>query len=308
MISLIRYLIFGCAISIHCFAFDSYEDLGGSTPEHFDVKYTAGKGLGYRTGYTSFDLFLTEPLYNCDVVPFVDLRGHIFNNGKRAANFGAGIRAPYDCYYVWGINAYYDYLENSHRPYHQVTAGLELLSYTWDFRLNGYFPVGKTKTSLLDFNYENPLSQGFLVKGTEEMAMRGFDFEVGYHFYNDYCFQLFGGIGPYYYSGRSSKTRNAFNKTTREIYGGRLRVNASLHKYASLEGIATYDNRFKWGGQVVVTFTLPFDLTLDFCGNGCEGCFEDIFYQSVFRNEIIVKNKIHRFSHNPEILDPEFEP
>jgi hypothetical protein len=56
------------------------------------LRHVEAKGLGYDKGYTTLEgMFF--PLKNvCPAYPFIDLRGHIFNNNEYAANVGLGVR------------------------------------------------------------------------------------------------------------------------------------------------------------------------------------------------------------------------
>lgn len=279
-------------------------------PQQISLSHTEGKGLGYSQGYTSLDLFLSRPIYNNQLRLFTDLRGHVFNNGKYATNAGVGVRWLNPFYnQVWGANVFYDTLKTGHRPYHQVSMGLEALCEKWEMHLNGYLPVGHHKTNIYRIVYESFIP--FLVKCREQLALRGIDAEIGYHF-SQFCnFDLYAGLGPYFYWGRSAETENAFKHSHKHAVGGRLRASASFLTYLSLEAVTSYDSRFKWTGQVTLSLNLPFDLT---CGmrdnlNHCAQCkLDERFYQPVRRNEIIVIDRINRFSSNPEILDPEFQP
>lgn len=272
------------------------------------LSHTEGKGLGYSQGYTSLELFLSHPCEN-QIVPFLDLRGHLFNEGKNAANVGAGIRwMDGCCNRLWGINFFYDTLRTSQLAYNQLGLGLECLGENWDFRINGYLPIGHKNTQIYRLSYD--FSSGFLAKAREQFAMGGFDAEIGYRS----CFcqgtEWYAGLGPYAYWGRSQKTTNAFRSTHKTLVGGRLRASAQFLSYFALEGVTTYDSRFKWGGQVTVSLNLPFDWFCshnrrsDDCGEYCSATA----CRPVFRNEIILVNRINRFSSNPLILDPEFEP
>jgi Inverse autotransporter, beta-domain len=271
------------------------------------LSHVEGKGLGYSKGYTSLDMFMGSLLCESEFAPFIDLRGHVFNNGRLAGNAGAGLRwLNIPCRQVWGINAFYDSFSAHRRPYHQVSLGLELLSASFELHLNGYLPVGKKKTQIYLISYD--FSKGFLCKVREQFSMGGCDLELGYRFCKMKPLDLYAGLGAYYYRGRSEKTKNAFKETTKQIGGGRFRVSASFMKYVKLEGTVTYDNRFRWGGQGLISFCVPFS------PNGCFGNFEesctcaDTIFRPVERNEIIVIDRINRFSNNPEILNPEFEP
>ena len=271
-------------------------------PELIGASHTEGKGLGYTRGYTSLDLFLSQPFCRYGLVPFLDLRGHMLNDANYAANAGLGLRWLNRWGQVWGANWFYDYFETPRRPYNQVAMGLEVLSTNWAVYLNGYLPVGHKKTPLYQFSYLS--LDPFLLKGTEQFAMNGVDAEFGYRFGNFKGFDLYAGIGPYYYWGRSAATENALNPLHKRAIGGRFSGSASFLNYLSLEGVVTYDSLFRWGGQLTLAVTVPFDFTYN-TGN-CPGsyCLQERLYQTVHRNEIIVVDRVHRYSTDPNILDP----
>lgn len=279
----------------------SYEWCHDRAPEHFSLRHTEGKGLGYSTGYTSLDLFLSLPSRQLQIAPFADVSGHVFNDGKLAFNTGVGLRSFNPCTgRVFGINCFYDGLQTSHHFYHQVGVGLEALTDSWEVRVNGYLPIGKKKTSIYAFEYRDLAPNAFLMRASERLAMCGVDSEIGYHFCRLHCFNVYVGLGPYYYWGRTAKTENVFHNGRRQAIGGRVRGNISVLNNLALEGTGTYDTQFKWGGQIVVTLTLPFDLTY---GGRCNSLEEKLF-QPVYRNDMIVVDRINRFSSNPEILNP----
>ncbi|MDE3045922.1 MAG: inverse autotransporter beta domain-containing protein [Verrucomicrobiota bacterium] len=58
--------------------------------------------------------------------PFLDARGHVFDNGKWAANAGVGLRTLKGTR-AYGINAYYDYRNTGRFHSNQIGAGLESL-------------------------------------------------------------------------------------------------------------------------------------------------------------------------------------
>lgn len=278
-------------------------------PERISVSNTEGKGLGYSRGYTSLDLFLSQPFCEKRCAPFLDLRGHIFTNGKYAANAGAGFRwMNKNCTQIWGINGFYDYLLTKHRPYNQVGLGLEFLANKWGVTANGYLPVGKKETPLYEFDYLDTSPTLFLMKGTEQFALKGADMEVGYRYCNRQGWIVRAGIGPYFYWGRSAATENALQPAHRHAFGGRLSAGFTWRNFIAIEGSATYDSLFKWGGQGTVTLSFPFDLTFKTKGKGCFDCMQERLYQPVRRNEIVVVDRIHRFSEDPDILDPENKP
>ncbi len=122
----------------------AHSPIKNPAPEHISVGHIKGKGLGYSKGYSSLDLFLSQPFSQEQLVPLLDLRGHIFNDGKYAANGGLGFRYLSERFkQVWGINVMYDYLQTSRHPYNQVGGGVEALGKKWNARINLYVPVGK---------------------------------------------------------------------------------------------------------------------------------------------------------------------
>lgn len=271
-----------------CLGFCSIAD---SVENAFCVCHTEGSGLGYSIGYSSLGIFLAAPCINHRVVPFVDLRGHIFNNGKYAANAGAGVRFLTDRFApAFGINAFYDYLQTKRKVYREVGFGLELLGKQWDVTVNGYFPIGSKKTNIYQFSYD--FEPSFLLKAREQLAMEGFDSLARYCFCITPSLKASIGAGPYFYWGTSAKTVNAFEPKRKSAYGGQLQACFSFMKYAFLEGIGSYDSEFKWNGQVKIALCFSF--------NSC-GHF-------VKRKEIIVVDTISRFSTDPNVLDPEHKP
>lgn len=270
------------------------------------LSHTEGKGLGYSEGYSSLDLFLAKPSCFDPMTPFVDLRGHVFNNGKWATNSGVGLRWLTPCQQIWGINAFYDSFQSDRRYYHQLGIGGEVLTETWEFHLNGYLPVGRTKTNIYTLSYGS-FADGFLAEAKEQFAMDGVDAELGYNFCNIPRINLYAGIGPYFYWGRSEKTENAFRSTRKKVFGGRLHASAEFLNYFILEGVTSYDSRFKWCGQVTLSLRVPFGCPSNF-QQSCAPCtLRERLFQPVVRNEMMVIDRITRKSSNPDILDPEFE-
>jgi hypothetical protein len=303
--------IFIISIGVYCLILNNtilsgYELIESLDSKCMTISHTEGQGLGYKQGYSSLDLFLAQPIFHSQIIPFADLRGHVFNNGRYAGNAGLGVRWLNSCYNkVWGINCYYDSFCTFHLPYHQVGFGLEALGEKWDARINGYLPVGRKKTQIYRLSYD--FTSSFLAKVREQFALGGFDAELGYHFCNSCFCDLYAGLGPYFYWGRSKETKNAFRKKFREAYGGRLSLAASFWGYFKLEGYTAYDSFFRWTGQATLSLNIP----LDFWNPACAcipSLIEDQLFQQVRRNEIIVVERANRFSSNPAILDPEFEP
>ena len=166
------------------------------------IRHIEGGGIGYNQGYTTLEGFFS-PDPTLTLMPFFDLRGHIFNNGKAAINAGAGLR-KIERGRVYGLNAYYDYRNTQKRiHYNQVGFGFETLGKLWDFRINGYVPVGK-KVASSQMKFAGFSGHNMILSQKYEFAMKGFNAELGFHFgqslgrsrFSDF----YAGAGPYFFT------------------------------------------------------------------------------------------------------------
>ena len=223
-------------------------------PMRVSVKHIEGKGIGYPDGYTSLTGFFAPDPEALPVLPFVDLRGHVFNNGKMAANAGFGLRGLLGSW-VLGGNAYYDYRNTKRQHYNQIGIGLEALDPKWEVRFNGYLPVGKktstpydTEKSLaFDSFTGNSLNIQQTVTHKIQYAMKGVEVEFGYHFLPYKDFDVFLAGGPYYYGFKAE-----------HAVGGKARLAVKIYDYLTLEGINSYDSRFHEIVQGLVSVNIPF--------------------------------------------------
>ena len=60
----------------------------GSKHYRASVRHIEGGGIGYNEGYTTLEGFFAPDPERLSVMPFIDLRGHVFDNGTMAANAG----------------------------------------------------------------------------------------------------------------------------------------------------------------------------------------------------------------------------
>ncbi len=257
------------------------------------VRHTEGKGIGYKKGYTTFEGFFTLDDCNC-FLPFVDLRAHVFNNGKFASNAGLGIRSLWNCR-AYGLNVFYDYRHTKHHNYNQVGVGFESLGRCWDFRVNGYIPVGRKRSHEFGYaRFESFVGNQMLINHRYEQAMGGFDAEVACNVYPCRYFDILtAGIGPYYFKGEHH----------RGAFGGKGRVTGRFARYFSLEVSGSYDSVFRGIVQGQIGFNVAFG------GNGFSECCEcpqerflrDPLLKPVVRQEIIVLKNHRRDS---VALDP----
>jgi hypothetical protein len=237
------------------------------------LEHTEGRGLGYQQGYSTLGLFVSESFQD-EYFPFLDLREHLFNNGREAFNIGAGVRINSNFLPgVLGFNGYYDYLKSVRHGLHQVGCGIEYLSDLFDIRLNGYIPVGYRRNVISVHHFTYPGGYYAICYPYKE-ALGGGDGEVGLSLYRSCWLQLYGALGPYYYH----------RPTERDFCGGRARLVLELGKYLSLEARATHDRVYKSRVQGVISFIMPF------AACGCDECFIN---QPVKRNEIITLNTLN---------------
>ncbi len=266
----------------------------GVQPMRASIRYSTPKGIGYKTGYTTQEVFLAPNILKGGWLPFLDLRGHVFDNGKLAANAGIGLRRLGSSR-VWGVNGYYDYRNTSHQHYNQVSAGLESLGRVWDFRINGYFPIGRKQSPYFHRStFYAFQGNSMLIKNKRDFAMKGANAEVGLHvdFKKDKTPLYFAG-GPYYLTG--------VGKTT---WGGKLRANIELfNRYLRIEGITAYDHFFKWTGQAQISLNISFG-GKNQVGKSCPYAMtlQRRAVQRVDRNEII---PVGRQSTTSPAINPE---
>lgn len=251
------------------------------------LKHTEGRGLGYNIGYTTLGIFSTTASPTIfRVHPFVDFKAHIFNNGRFAGNIGAGARFLIPKWEkVMGVNAFYDF-RRTHDSYHQVGLGAELFGNFYDVVINGYFPIGHKTHSFNRVRYNSIV--GLFQCVNHEQHLGGADGEVSTSYskwFPGSCskFDVYAGVGPYYYSRHSGKN----------VMGGRLRIGATYGSIFTVEIKATEDAVFH--GRVQGIIAINFPLWLPSMDPQDEPVFENPFMAylksmatyPVERNEII---------------------
>lgn len=272
-------------------------------PNHsrFGIRYTTPKGIGYNQGYTTLEgFFAPQGFFKDSWLPFLDLRGHILDNGKFAANAGGGIRYLSSSR-IWGGNAYYDYRNTTHQHYNQVSAGLETLGTIWDFRINGYLPIGWKNSPFRTSDVPYFKEHYMLLKRTREFALKGANAEIGAHIDHFRKAPVYLAAGPYYLTGTG--------KTT---WGGEFRATVDLFdQYLKLGANTSYDHFFKWIGQGQISLNIPLGAKNKVRHKVNQSCSQTVSLnlravQSVDRNEIIPVGKQHVLepAMNPVTQDP----
>lgn len=239
-----------------------------------------GKGLGCdNKRYATAGLFYAPFFNGQGFQPFLDVRGHYLKNNRWAANAGLGLRYLDCCNSrVWGANVFYDYRKICLGPFNQIGVGLESLGTFWDVRANGYFPNKKrSKTQL--FNHF--IGDFFAICRRWEFGLTGADAEAGAHLYRCGPFDLYTGLGGYYYR-RHERCKN--------LWGGMARLKMLYTEYTSVEVVATFDQVYHTKVQGIFTISLPFEVLTKACHLATNYC-QSLLLQPVIRNEIITVDR-----------------
>lgn len=286
-----------CETSYQCLSYNAWE-----YPQRLYVDYVEGRWLDNHEGYTSLGVFYAfRNIGFCEIVPFIDLRYHIFNDGKRAANFGGGLRyINYQRRMAFGINAYYDFRKGSWNHYYKdIGLGVEILSPCVDVRLNGYIPVGK-RDAFSSARIFDQFEGDFLATCRQKRSsLWGVDGEVG-RWLKRKCpcdfFDLYGAIGWHYFSSRDHHKK--------DLYGGDVRLLTNLGSFFVFELRGGYDSVYHGMVQGRLTLSVPTEMlgyglsyltgtgpiAYDCCKPACNPCCGE-FFEPVQRQEIMVLSK-----------------
>ena len=256
-------------------------------PERVEVRHIEANGVGYNQGYSTLEGFFTVPFtLDGSWVPFLDIRGHIFNDGKPAVNGGLGLRYLASSR-VWGLNSYYDYRKTHRMHYNQVGFGFETLGKIWDFRVNAYVPVGKKDSHLFQTRFHEFKHHSIILSSKKEIAMKGANAEIAAHALRKKNYKLYAATGPYY-----------FENEGRVAWGGEGRIALTLFDYLRLQLSGSYDSIFRGIVQGEAAFTYSFGGKREIkpskdTPNACaqRAMVEERALQRVDRNEIVVVTK-----------------
>jgi hypothetical protein len=269
---------------------------------HAGIRHNEANGIGYKDGYTTLEAFGIYDGWGSGFMPFVDLRGHVFNNGKLAGNVGIGERTLFTSInHTFGSYLYYDVRKAGHHlTVNQLSPGIELVGERMEYRINGYFPVGKNKGKKFGYAFDKFTGHNILLKFKQNQAMIGFDAEVGAHIPQNTTYDVYAAAGPYY-----------FHSSNASAWGGKVRLLGRYKEYVTLEVAYSYDKLFRNVVQGSVAFALPFGRKLQRCGKCCPQTDNLLLSRAAFapsRFEIPVVKKVHRKEKaiNPVTGDPWF--
>ena len=200
-------------------------------------------GSLYTCGLMLFDHSLK--VYNS--LFFLDLNASYFQDSTKKLSTGLGFRCEVPISNViFGLNAYFDYVDDSNFNFRRASIGLELFKYFWSFRVNAYLPIGKKKSDCHTIIYDDYIGDYIVEVDSFLSFIKGFDFELGKSFFFCKNLQFFPFIGGYYFSGLCSSYLG--------FSGG---IDISWRNIFSVEGIAYYDKCNKVNCEGCVTISLP---------------------------------------------------
>ncbi len=266
---------------------------------HIGLRHTEARGVGYSNGYTTLQGF---GIYNRSTgfMPFLDLRGHVFDDGKFAGNIGVGGRTWLSSVqHVLGYYVYYDVRQHHHRlTPQQVSPGIELLGERMEYRMNGYFPVGTDRSRRYGYDFDSFHGNRILLKHKQLRVLTGGDAEIGAHITQSAKFDLYAGAGPYYFSASHASS-----------WGGKARLLGRYKEYISLEASYSYDHLFRSIVQGSVALNLPLGKKLNYKEKGCRSKNDLALSRAAFapyRFEIPVVKRTHikQKAINPATGDP----
>ncbi len=201
---------------------------------------------GYTTGGAVIGIpFSGEANRYDNGLGFIDLRGHVENDGHPAVTSDLGYRIPdWDGNRIWGVHAGYDWRQTDNGNYGWVNIGAEMLSRDWDLRADGYINV--SSDTILCNCADQFVGNELLLRQTTEEAMWGIEGAAGKHF------MVFGDI-PFYLGARVHYFSGDFGDPAA---GGRLQLQADVLPNLSLGASGGYDSLF--GALGYATITLSF--------------------------------------------------
>ncbi len=165
---------------------------------------------------------------------FADVRGQFDDLDNREGNWGLGLRSIVEDDLILGGYGFYDYRwSNTGNTFDQVTVGLELKSYVWDFRVNGYIATEGSKLvssqggplgfggdayAVFQNNTIRVISGGGVIVEEYERGYYGFDAEVGAllsAWGDNNAFELRSYAGGYHFEAGAAGFPNASGPRTR---------------------------------------------------------------------------------------------
>jgi hypothetical protein len=239
------------------------------------AEFAAGRYIAIDENYGGVTFFAVPGPSINSIHFLLDAKAFKLEKKDWAASAGIGFRKV-DMFRekVFGINMYYDYLDQNSANYHQWGVGFEMFSRHWEFHLNGYLPVSN-KRALLSQHEQQFEDNFFAIFRTRQYALRGVEISGGYwwDFYDD----LFLYVGPGFYFYNNSKLGT-------NIQGIEGTVEFNWNDWLTFRVNGSYDSKFK--GRVQGVFALTIPLSFENSCN-CKCCESVVLGRPVRRNDLI---------------------
>ena len=146
--------------------------------------YMPFASMGYYGGTTPnsgvSDLFVPLMQSHTELL-YADFRGLFNSQSAYQGSFGAGLRTLVFDSVILGGYGFYDYFgSQQHHVFQQASAGVELMTWFWEARSNGYFPTSQGSASPTGGTGTAFLQNGLIfLNGAQQTALTGFDGEIG---------------------------------------------------------------------------------------------------------------------------------
>ena len=203
------------------------------TPKRLILSHNAGycddSGPKWGNDYSTLGIFLASDYSIGSFYPLIDLRAHRFDNDSYALNVGIGGRyvpGRQNFCEMLGFNLFYDWRQGYLDEYNQFGVGFEILGKRWDFRANGYFPVGRKKYRMTCV-FDQYVGNYVITEKKYEATTYGYNLEVGWLTIDSKNFLLYTAAGPYYLTSKSC----CFKSTI----GGKIRMRPQYKDYLALD-------------------------------------------------------------------------
>ena len=246
-------------------------------------------GFGNVRNYWTLDV-LVAPLFKPGrILPLLDVRWHEFSDDRESNRFAAnvGLMARYipesRCAPLIGANLYYDYRHSTiDKGWNRWGAGMEVLGKRWDFRLNGYFPIGDKlhmhKCTFDDFEGDFTMTQR-----KYEFMYTGFNADIGCRGIVTKNWQVYLTGGTYYLKGDCHFS----------AWGFRMGIRPQFKDYIALDLSVSHDHIFETVYQGQIIFSLPlYGFGAQKNKKGPCGITQRQIYQPVERFDIIPVSRV----------------
>ena len=148
------------------------------------VLYMPFTSMGYFGGTTPSsgvsELFVPL-LQSHTTLLYADVRGMYNTQSAYQGSFGSGLRTLVLDSMILGGYGFYDYCDSAqHNPFQQASVGVEMLTWIWEARSNGYLPTSQGSNSSGGGAGPAFLQNGLIfLNGTQQRALSGVDAEFG---------------------------------------------------------------------------------------------------------------------------------